>query len=154
VTDLTDKQGRTPEDFVRTFLVAYRDWELEATRADARAERVMRKEPEEAERVIDAALLAIRESYTALLDRFATPRVVGQAISPSWQTPPRADVTKTRFVSVERTRGGVAVRTLEAGHPALPWNECEYRLKLIDGAWRLDDRREQDGRGGWIRRVF
>ncbi len=154
MTDQSDVKGRTPEEFVREFLVAYRQWELEATRVDAEAERAWKADPDGGDQVAEAAERTISASYRTLLERYATAKVLAQEVGASWQSPPMADVSATTFVGVEQAMGGVVVRTLEAGHHALPRMECEYRLRLVDGAWRLDDRREGDRHGGWIRRVF
>jgi hypothetical protein len=51
--------------------------------------------------------------------------------------------------------GAVVVRTIEMGpYPDLPPHECEYWLRIVDGTWRLDDRRERDYEGRWMHFVF
>ncbi len=138
-----DGAGTTPEAFVREFLAAYRDWELWAISNDE----------SDADQAADAEG-AIDAQYRRVLERYATPNVLAQDLRATWQSPPQADLSKTEFVGVDVTGDAATVRTIEVGHAALPRFECEYKLKLIDGSCRLDDRREQDGRGGWIQGVF
>jgi hypothetical protein len=156
MTDLADQDGSTPESFVREFLIAYRGYELEAQRVmqEGDAEEARRAKagdtgwyPEEADRTIV-------ELFRTVLERFATPKVLAKQLGAHFASPPMADAAKTTFVGVESGRNGVVVRTLEIGHPALPPHECEYWLKLLDGRWRLDDRREQDSERRWRRLVF
>jgi hypothetical protein len=156
MTDLADQEGRTPEAFVREFLIAYRDYEIEAYRVmkEGDAEGARRAKagdtdwyPEEAERTID-------ELFKTVMERFATRKVLAQQLGARFESPPMADAAKTTVVGVEPRRDRVVVRTLEIGYPALPPHECEYWLKLVDGRWRLDDRREDDPEGTWRRLVF
>ncbi len=147
---------QTPEEFVREFLVAYRDWELEAARKEEAAEAEMRRHAEDLDNhhCDDDPGPAIAAQYQALLARFLTPRRQSQKFGPNWQSPPRADVNRTVFTGVVPGRGRATVSTLEEGHPVLPPNKCEYVLALVEGHWRLDDRRVCDYDGRWIRLVL
>jgi hypothetical protein len=156
MTDLADDDGRTPEAFVREFLMAFRAYELEAYRVmvegDAEQARRVRAGdadwyPEHADRTID-------DLFGSVLERFTTPRVLAQGLGARFQSPPMANVATTTFVGVEPKRGGVLVRTREIDDPVLAPHDCEYWLKRLDGEWRLDDRREQDYEGRWRRFVF
>ncbi len=46
------------------------------------------------------------------------------------------------------------MKTKEIDHYAIPPEGYEYVLKLVDGAWRIDDRRTRNLDGRWIHRVF
>ena len=152
---LIDSSGESPEAFVRRFLTAYRAWEIEAERIDEADEaEEERREQLGDEEPIEDGMDAIRAGYLALLRDFATPRIIAQEIGPSWQSPPRANLDTTQFVGAEQAPGGAIVKTNEIDHYALPPEAHEYVLKLVDGAWRIDDRRTRDLDGRWIHRVF
>jgi hypothetical protein len=68
--------------------------------------------------------------------------------------PPRANLDTTEFLGTEQAPGGALVKTKELDHYALPPEDYEYFLKLVNGAWRIDDRRTRNLDGRWIHRVF
>jgi hypothetical protein len=100
MTDVADQDGSTPESFVRDFLRAYREYEIEAYRVmqEGDAEQARRAKagdadwyPEEADRTID-------ELFRTVLERFATPKVLAQQLGAHFASPPMADVANTTFV--------------------------------------------------------
>ena len=156
MTPMVDDEGRTPESFVREFLMAFRSYELEAfqlmTEGDAEQARRAKAGdpdwyPEDADRAID-------ELFDSVLERFTTHKVVARGLGAHFESPPMTNVTTTEFIGSEPIRGGVLVRTREGEEPYLGPTDCEYRLTLVDGKWRLDDRREKDYQGKWHSLVF
>ena len=152
---LIDSDGESPEVFVRRFLTAFRAWEIEADVIDQgdEAEEERRDQLGDDEPFEDGTD-AIRAGYQALLQDFATPRIIAQEILPSFRNPPRANLDSTEFLGTEQATGGAIVKTKEIDHYALPAEDYEYVLKLVDGAWRIDDRRTRNVDGRWIHRVF
>jgi hypothetical protein len=155
VSDFADAGGLTPEEFVRRFLIAWRAWELEAERiSDEDEAEEKRGEQTGEEGLEESDISAIDIQYRELIKTFATPRVIAQDVGASWGSPPTANLATTEFVATEKGRAGVVVRTREMGHYALPPAEYEYLLKIVEGEWRIDDRRSRNLDGRWIHRLF
>jgi hypothetical protein len=155
VSDLTDDDGQTPEEFVRRFLATYRAWELDAQRiSDEDDAEEDRREKLGEEGSDESRIDAIDAQYQELIRNFATPRIIAQDIGASWGSPPTANLATTEFIATEKARGAVVVRTRELSHYALPPDEFVYVLKLVEGVWRIDDRRSRGLDGRWIHRIF
>lgn len=66
-----------------------------------------------------------------------------------WSRPPAVDPSKTTISAIRRRRDAITVVTYEIAHE-FEQGVFDYRLRTVDGEWRLEDRRSKGEDGRWI----
>jgi hypothetical protein len=99
---------------------------------------------------VAAALELIGESRRRFLAKHVAPSV-DLSHSPAFGDPPSVDPDSARIIATRETgQGRMIVVTMELGSGPEPV-QFEYELELIEGSWRLRDRRARTGPGDLIR---
>lgn len=98
------------------------------------------------------ALDRLYEAYDAFVMQWIVPELRGEIVS-KVATPPDHDPQKTTIERVAKTRDIVRVTTHEAVREGEE-GPYEYWLRLVDGEWRLADRRCPGMGRNWLRYLF
>jgi hypothetical protein len=137
-----DSLGRSPADVVMAYLADRRAFEIEAIALAELADKS--DDPTPYEREIDAKWRRFVLTYVSL-DAVREGHVVQ-----GYARPPEVDPSKTTISAVRRRADAIIAVTYETAHPHQR-GVFDYRLRMFDGEWRLEDRRSRGEDGRWIR---